>query len=222
MLKKLFKFIQWIFYKPFLIWWLRKERHWVYSGLKITVFPGVFHPRYFYSSRFLFDYISQIELCGKKVLELGAGSGLISVFCASQSADVTATDVNPVAVKNILENSSRNAVKVKVIHSDLFENISVEIFDIIIINPPYYSKDPVSDADYAWYCGKNMEYFTRLFSGLHPYVNSDSFVLIVLSEDCNLDRILKIANEQGFTFFLEKQKKICLENNYLYSVKKTL
>ena len=53
---------------------------------------------------------------------------------------------------------------IRIIHSDLFDNIPLEAFDIIAINPPYYKKDPHAPAEYAWFCGKKGEYFERLFT----------------------------------------------------------
>jgi hypothetical protein len=43
------------------------------------------------------------------------------------------------------------------------------VFDIIVINPPYYKKDPGSYSDYAWNCGSNGEYFKKLFTQLRGY-----------------------------------------------------
>ena len=52
-----------------------------------------------------------MELENKRFLELGAGSGLISVFAAQQLAIVTATDINHVALEKLKENAAAVAVK---------------------------------------------------------------------------------------------------------------
>lgn len=81
-----------------------------------------------------------MPLKGKKFLELGCGSGLISIAAAKKGARVTASDINPVAVEFLVKNSEENKVEIEVIESDLFNDIPKQPFDIIAINPPYYKK----------------------------------------------------------------------------------
>lgn len=63
--------------------------------------PEFFIPDYSSDPKLLIEYISKYDLNDKNVLELGAGSGLISVYCAKLKANVTASDINPIAVENI-------------------------------------------------------------------------------------------------------------------------
>ena len=81
---------------PFLHRWyqLKTKSISIYSryGLKISVLPGVFHPGVFLSTNLIISYLKTRELDGKFFLELGAGSGLISLFAAKSGAKVTATD----------------------------------------------------------------------------------------------------------------------------------
>jgi len=77
--------------------------------------PGVFHPGLFFSTKLLIEYISEYDLNDKNILELGAGSGLISVYCAKLKANVTASDINPIAVENINQNAKLNSVNIKVV-----------------------------------------------------------------------------------------------------------
>ena len=70
----------------------------------------------------------------KTFLELGAGSGLISICAAQKGAAVTATDINPVAIQYLQKNSLANNVSLRVIESDLFKTIAAQQFDFIAIN----------------------------------------------------------------------------------------
>src|SRR5688572_11569219 len=144
------------------------------------------------------QYINNFTLQGIKFLELGAGSGLISIFAAKNGAKVTATDINPLAVEFLKINSEKNGVEFKIIHSDLFHNIPSQQFDIIAINPPYYKKKPVTINDFAWYCGVNGEYFQKLFNELRNYIHNKSEVLMVLSEECDINMIEGIASDKRF------------------------
>ncbi|MEI6765814.1 MAG: methyltransferase [Bacteroidota bacterium] len=196
----------------------RRERRWKHGDIVVKIFPGVFHPGLFFSTRFMMEYLSTLELHHKRIHELGAGSGFLSVYCAKAGADVTASDINPSAVKNITENAAINHVDITVLQSDLYMNIPLQQFDIIIINPPYYIKKPANMDERAWFCGEDAEYFRGLFSSIRPYLNDDTQVLMVLSEDCRTDIISEIGSANGFSLNLQKTKKLITERNYIFRV----
>lgn len=189
-----------------------------YGNIRLEIPPEVFHPGFFFSTRLLLRYISALSLKGQRFLELGAGSGLISIAAAKNGATVTATDINPVAVGCLRRNCDQNNVKAETILSDLFADIPEQSFDIIAINPPYYKKQPQTMADHAWYCGENGEYFVQLFTNLEEYIHKNSNVLIVLSEECDIDMINKIASSHNFYMQKKITKKSLWENLYIYQI----
>lgn len=202
----------------FLSRYLRKERHYSYRGIKLLIPPGIFHPGLFFSTKLLLNHISNYNLTGKKVLELGAGSGLISIYCKKNGAIVTASDISENAVRNLEINSAGNSSPITIIRSDLFDNIPVNDFDMIIINPPYFAKDPVNESGYAWYCGKDFQYYKKLFSQLGLFSNEKSVILMILSEYCSIAEIIKIAETNNFIFRLDAEIKNWFEINYIYSI----
>jgi release factor glutamine methyltransferase len=148
------------------LWYSSKTRNYSYKNIKIIVLPGVFYPGFFKSTRIFLKYIEKINLSGKKVLELGAGSGIISILSAMNGAVVTASDINPIAIENINQNAQMNGVQILTIYSDLFSNISEKNFDFIFINPPYYNKEPKNISETAWFCGEQFEFFVKFFEQL--------------------------------------------------------
>ena len=197
------------------------ERSYSYKGINVRVMPGVFHPGLFFSTKLLIEYISKNELKDKTVLELGAGSGLISVYCAKLKANVTASDINPIAVENINKNAKLNSVNIKVVESDLFDRIETKEFNLIIINPPYYPKNPNNDEEFAWFCGNDFQYFKKLFDQIGNYVNNDSKIIMVLSEDCEIEIIKKIGGQSLFVFTKCYEQKIWGEMNYIFEISKS-
>jgi release factor glutamine methyltransferase len=196
--------------------YLSRTRPFSFKNIRVFVRPGVFFPGFIFSTKLFLQFIEQLDLKKKTLLELGAGSGVISLFAASRGAVVTASDINPLAVQNICENATMNKTELTIIESDLFERISQSNFDYIIISPPYYPKDPVDYNDMAWFCGKNFEYFERLFQQLPGFYDHSTQVLMILSEDCNILRIKEIAASNGFGFHLLFQKKKLGEWNYIF------
>ena len=201
-------------------WYLRKERKYTYDGVTVTIIPGVFHPGLFFSTKFLLSFLKTASLKGNTLLELGCGSGLISIVSAKAGAEVTASDFSNEAIRNVKINSQLTEVNVKIIYSDLFEKIDKQAFDWIIINPPYYAHSIENKEQLAWHCGEGFEYFSRLFLSLHDYMHVITRVIMVISDDCELNKIFSIADESGFEFILLKEKKLWTgEKNFIYEIK---
>lgn len=193
-----------------------KPRNYSYKGVTAIVHPEVFPPHYTLSTKILLDFIDELDLKNNSFLELGCGSGIISLFAASKGAKVTATDINEKALEYLSKSSETNNLSIDIVHSDLFTNLSLKPFDYIIINPPYYPKNPKNTKEHAWFCGENFEYFEKLFQQLSQ--RSDKNVFMILSEDCQLDRIKNIAsnNHKKLTCIIEKT--VMKEKNFIYSI----
>jgi release factor glutamine methyltransferase len=205
-------------YKPWLVKYLSKTRVYRYAGIRLEIPPQVFHPGFFSSTGLLLQYITAFHLPGKKILELGAGSGLISMYAARAGAKVTASDINPIAIEYLTKNSEQNKIKLAIILSDLFKNIPPQSFDLVIINPPYYKKEPQTFSDHAWFCGKNGEYFDGLFSQLANYLQQNSEVIMILSEGCDIKMIEEKAFSSNFRMHCSQIKKTILEKNFIYKI----
>ncbi len=206
-------------YRPLLARYLSKTRLYRYGRFRLQIAAGVFHPGFFFSTQLLLQYISKLPLQQKQLLELGCGSGLISMVAAQKEAHVTASDINPAAVKYLQMNCLNNDVQMQVVLSDLFNDIPEQKFDIIAINPPYYKKDPVSAADHAWYCGRNGAYFEKLFAGLGKYMHTETQVLMVLFDGCDMEMISSYASENNFTLHCVLSKQNLLERNFICQIK---
>lgn len=198
--------------------YLSKPRKYSYKNIAVWVEPTVFPPFITFSTKLFLEFIETLSLKEKKVLELGCGCGIISILAAKKEAIVTATDINSTALEALEKNASSNDVSIEIIYSDLFENIKSRMFDFIIINPPYYPKNPNTIAENAWFCGENFEYFENLFSQLTGFMTFENDVFMILSEDCELEKIKAIALKNEIAFKLLYEKKNIAEKNYIFSL----
>lgn len=223
MLDRLHKKAYDIFVQPFLKQYLKKERFFIFDGIKLKIYPGVFHPAYFFSTTFFAEFIQTLELKNKKVCEVGAGSGLLSFIALKKGATVCSFDISSTAINGIKENLKNNFPGTKnfdVHVSDLFDSVPENKFDILLINPPYFFNDPKDEGAFAWYCGKNGEYFEKLFAQLGNYSQSSSQIFMTLADNCDLERIKSIAKKHNYLLNLVTEKKIKWEKNFIFKVTK--
>lgn len=200
-------------------WYLTKKRTYKAHNLILEIFPGVFHPGFFFSSEMLVNYLSRQALREKRLLEIGGGSGMISLYAAQAGANVVVTDISPQAIANIRHNAKKNQIHIDVIESDLFTNVKGQ-FDWIVVNPPYYPRNPVTESDHAWYCGANHEYFSRFFEGLRNCLSPGAKVVMVLSDVCDLLSISVLAGKNHFELVRVEEKRVWADGlNYIFEIK---
>lgn len=200
--------------------YLLKRRKYSYKDISVWVEPTVFPPFITFSTKLLLEFIETRDLKDKTFLELGCGCGIISILAAKKEAQVTATDINVVALEALQKNAAANSVSIAIVESDLFENLDGKAFDFIFINPPYYPKSPQSIAENAWFCGENFEYFEKLFIQLPKFTTSENKIYMILSEDCKLEKIKAIASKNEMAFELVLEKKVAAEKNYIFRLRK--
>lgn len=214
------KYIVSITGKPVISAYLKRTRRFRYKELDLIIFPGVFHPRFFFSSEFLAEFVETLELQNKNFCEPCAGSGIVSLVAHKKGAHVVCFDINPMAVENCKVNAQRNGINkaFHVIESNGFSAIAPQKFDVIVVNPPYFFNKVERTEQLAWNCGEEGEFFSHFFSKLPPYLQSDGKCFMVLAENCDIQRIRGIAVKHGFDLYLTKTKRIWWEKNFIFEI----
>ena len=133
---------------------------------------------------------------------------------------MTASDINPHAIQAIKESTLQNKLNISIIESDLFNNIKLQEFDYIIINPPYFPRDPVDYWEKAFYCGSNFEYFHQLFEQIIPYLSQNTKIIMILNEQCNIEAILDIASKYTLSLLLVESPIQSREKQYIFEIYK--
>ncbi len=140
---------------------------------------------------------------GKTVLEIGTGSGLLSLCCLQAGAKkVVATDVNPSAVANATFNAQRlklaGRLDVRLVDLEDASAFSViaadETFDFIISNPPWVNQKPLKIDEFALY-DENFALMSSLFEGLDRHLNPNGRVLLAYGCVDAVRTLIRLANQ---------------------------
>ena len=102
------------------------------GDIKIKEFGGVYQPAE--DSWMMCNHLPK-DL--GSVLEIGCGSGIVSIHMAKNENTVTSVDINPKAVKATKFNAKQNSVNIEVIQGNMFEELQDRKFNSIVCNPPY-------------------------------------------------------------------------------------
>lgn len=185
-------------YRPILQSYLKRKVPFYYRGLKMKIEPSVFHPGFFGSSKVFAGFLEKQPVHGMSVLEIGCGSGFLSLVCARKGAQVVAADINERALHCTAENTTLNRLVVTTCFSNVFSGLAPGPYDIIVTNPPFYPGEPADTAGHAWYSGKEFRFFEDFFKGLHLFTKPGSKVWMVLSEDCEMVIIRRMAGKYSW------------------------
>ena len=193
----------------------RAAQHWRLGRLRLRIDPGVFPPGPTLSSatfvRWLLSPDGPGPWTGRRVLDMGCGSGVIGLAMAQAGAQVIASDINPVAAANAAANARANGLALTVVVADLLAGIRTSALDCVLINPPYYPRSPRSMPERAWFCGAGFEYFHALFEQLAAVDLTRTEVLMILSEDCDEDGIRRAGQAHGLHLQLRGMGRHWLE-----------
>lgn len=118
---------------------------------------------------------------GEKVLEVGCGSGIVSIHCALNGCAVTSGDINPKAVELTRRNFEANRLSSDVVETDVYSAIEGR-FDTIVFNLPYLPVDEEGLLAKAWSGGPDgLGPLPKLLEGAPEHLNKGGRVVVVVS-----------------------------------------
>lgn len=124
-----------------------------WHDLRLVILPTVSNPRLLRTGVFFAEFIASLSIGpGTRVLDVGSGSGICALVAARRTAQVTAVDINPAAVRCVRANAVLNALQddVDARQGDLFAPVAGQRFDFVFFNPPFLLGEPADARDAAW------------------------------------------------------------------------
>jgi len=197
-----------------------------YNSLKINLHYEVYEP-----SEDTFLLLDSINVkTNQKVLEIGAGTGIISLYCAQKGATVICSDINPYATKIINKNKQENQKQLKgsieVRTGDLFEIVQEkETFDIIIFNPPYLpttkdEKKGISELYSKSFDGgpTGLMVTINFLKQLKPYLKKDGKAYFIYSSLSKKQQLEQTFKSLSFKYSIIKQLRCDDEILSIYQI----
>jgi methylase of polypeptide subunit release factors len=193
------------------------------AGFHLTLPPTVFHPRYFLTSVFFANFLTNLDLSGKRVADVGTGSGILALAAARAGAvSVLAIDINPNAVRAAAKNAHANGFgnQLMAVGSNLLSGLAPgPIFDVILSSPPSFAGEPRDIADRAWHAGPNYRDIASLFDQAYERLAPGGCVYLLLSTDSDLDLLGSLIGRAGFTARLVAECSIFIESLLIYQLR---
>lgn len=187
-------------------------------GLEIKTGEEVYPPR---EDTFLLAENLESELRGgKKVLEIGTGTGILSLIASKKAETVLGADISKKAVDLARKNAKANGIEnVEFRYSDLFKEVEGE-FDLIIFNPPYLpeNEDRVPGEE-QWSGGETgLETVEKFSKDCRKYLKDGGVILIVISSLTGLEETKELFEENGFRVKIKDKEKVSWETLYLLEI----
>ena len=162
---------------------------WDINGRPFRVLPSVCMP--LGNEQVVADYIPS----GRTVLEIGCGSGIITLYAAMKSRHVTAVDISPDALENTKLNMAAQGIEnVSVVSSDGFESVTGE-FEVVISNPPWENFE-LDDPNRKWASSATL--IPGLFRDSGRFL-VDGGLLVISCPAGAKEKLVALAAESGFS-----------------------
>jgi release factor glutamine methyltransferase len=173
------------------------------NGIRLKILPNVFSPEIFFESQWFAEKVAPL-VKGKRLLEIGPGTGIIGLFSALKGAKVTAVDVNEKAIENTKINFEEHNLTVDARLGSVYEPLeTTEQYDVIFWNHPF-NKTSQEDADAFLKSVFDYEYKhleTYIAQG-GDHLSQDGRLLLGTSNIANLEEIGEIAQKYNYDFVL--------------------
>lgn len=133
---------------------------------------------------------------GERLLEIGCGSGIVSIHCAINGAIVSCGDINPRAIEITRKNASKNKVDLEIRLTNVYSAFP-ESFDTIVFNLPYLPVQEEGELAKAWSGGKDgLGPLPELLAHAPEHLFPKGRVVVVVSSLMDQNRLKEVIGSR--------------------------
>ena len=178
------------------------------ENIDFVVLPHVYPSQKFRTTGFLLKNLKDL-VPGKKICDMGCGPGIVGLYALRHGTrKVIQADINPFAVENAIENNKINSFsfdQIQTIQSDCFDNIPMQLFDLIVFNIPFHNdiveiQDPLQRAFYD----PSFDSTKKFLGQIRQFCHKNTQIIIAFSNKGDVDVIETIFDLSGLKWELWK------------------
>ena len=154
---------------------------------------------------FIYNYLYNLDLNNKKILDLCTGSGFIAIALKKhfKDAKITASDISNDALSIAKQNAVLNDTDINFVKSDFLNDIN-DVYDIIVCNPPYIEENSLDvSAPYephiALFSGKDgLDSYRSIFKDLPKHLKGDAYFELESTNSIKAKDLFVQINPNGY------------------------
>ncbi len=202
-----------------------------FYGLNLCVNKNVLIPRY--ETETLVEktskYIEELNLNNSSLIEIGTGSGCISITLKHfhPNLEITATDISRKALKIAKKNSKLNKTKINFIYNDIFKSNIINKYDVLISNPPYIKKGDIIDPKTTYEPQKalyadetGLLFYKQILKQAQKILNRENLIAFEIEETIGKD-IIKLSKEYFPKSKQYLEKDLAGKDRYVFIINKS-
>lgn len=198
-----------------------------FYGYNISVNKHVLIPRFETETLVekTIDYIKKLKLENGSLIDLGTGSGCISIVLKKEleSLNITGLDISNKALKLARKNAKNNKADINFIKENIFKFKPVNKYDILISNPPYITEDDEISPNIKYepkkaiFTNDGLKYYRHIMSTCSNYLNKKNLIAFEIGDKQGKD-LKKLAKDFFPKAKIKLERDLSGRDRYLFII----
>lgn len=198
-----------------------------FYGYNISVNKHVLIPRFETETLVekTIEYIKKLKLENGSLIDLGTGSGCISIVLKKEleTLNITGLDISNKALKLARKNAKNNKADINFIKENIFKFKPVNKYDILISNPPYITEDDEISPNIKYepkkaiFTNDGLKYYRHIMSTCSNYLNKKNLIAFEIGDRQGKD-LKKLAKDFFPKAKIKLERDLSGRDRYLFII----
>ena len=198
-----------------------------FYGYNINVNKNVLIPRFETETLVekTIEYIKKLKLENGSLIDLGTGSGCISIVLKKEleTLNITGLDISNKSLKLARKNAKNNKADINFIKENIFKFKPVNKYDILISNPPYITEDDEISPNIKYepkkaiFTNDGLKYYRHIMSTCSNYLNKKNLIAFEIGDNQGKD-LKKLAKDFFPKAKIKLERDLSGRDRYLFII----